>query len=183
MDINGCYTCIHCTYSQQIKEEKNKSRVCHDLYASFPSCTPKASISHWAVSSRHKKGGGAESCTYVCAYSLLRGVCTQNPSPEQLYNWSVFLQPLSILTQRFWRPVAPPPAAPRGALTLSLPSDSLPPAHPSHTKPITILFVCISNVVPLPGFPSASPLSHPLSLCLYEGAPTPTHSPIPTSLP
>ena len=43
-----------------------------------------------------------------------------------------------------------------------------------------ILFVYISNVIPLLGYPSTHP-SHPIlpPLCLYEGAPPPTHPLLP----
>jgi hypothetical protein len=40
---------------------------------------------------------------------------------------------------------------------------------------IVILFIYISNVIPLPSFPSTNSLSPPPSACLYEGAPLPTH--------
>jgi len=40
---------------------------------------------------------------------------------------------------------------------------------------LDILFIYISNFIPLPGFPSANPLSHLPSPCFYEGALSPTH--------
>jgi hypothetical protein len=40
---------------------------------------------------------------------------------------------------------------------------------------LVILFIYISNVFPLPSFPSTSRLSPPPSPCLYEGAPPPFH--------
>ena len=42
---------------------------------------------------------------------------------------------------------------------------------------LDIFFIYISNVIPFPGLPSRSPLSHPFFPCLYEG--TPTHSYLP----
>jgi hypothetical protein len=39
--------------------------------------------------------------------------------------------------------------------------------------PLDIFFIYISNVFPFPGLPFRNPLSHPSSLCLYEGAPPP----------
>ena len=36
---------------------------------------------------------------------------------------------------------------------------------------LVILFTYISNVIPIPSFPSTDPLSSPPSHCLYEGAP------------
>jgi hypothetical protein len=42
-----------------------------------------------------------------------------------------------------------------------------------------ILFIYISNVIPLPCFPSSNPLLHPLSPCLYEAALPPTHPLLP----
>jgi hypothetical protein len=47
---------------------------------------------------------------------------------------------------------------------------------------LDILFIYISNVISFPGFSSTNALSHPLSLCFYEGD-SPTHPPTPTSLP
>jgi hypothetical protein len=44
---------------------------------------------------------------------------------------------------------------------------------------LVILFIYISNVIPLPSFPSTSPLSCPPSPCLYGGAPPPAHTPLP----
>jgi hypothetical protein len=38
-----------------------------------------------------------------------------------------------------------------------------------------IFFIYISNVIFFPGFPSATPLSHPPSPCFYEGVPPPTY--------
>jgi hypothetical protein len=35
-------------------------------------------------------------------------------------------------------------------------------------------FICISNVIPFPSFPSENPLSHPSSPCFYDGASPPT---------
>jgi hypothetical protein len=43
---------------------------------------------------------------------------------------------------------------------------------------LVILFIFISNVIPLPSFPSTSPLPPP-SPCLYEGAPPRTHPLLP----
>ena len=40
---------------------------------------------------------------------------------------------------------------------------------------LVILFTYISNVIPLPSFPSTSSLSFPPSRCFYEGAIPPTH--------
>ena len=42
-----------------------------------------------------------------------------------------------------------------------------------------ILFIYISNVIPFPGFPSATPLSHPPLPFFYEGAPPSTYSLLP----
>jgi hypothetical protein len=47
---------------------------------------------------------------------------------------------------------------------------------------LVILFIYISNVIPLPSFPSTNPLSPPLTPCLYEGAPPPAH-PLPLQCP
>jgi hypothetical protein len=44
---------------------------------------------------------------------------------------------------------------------------------------LNIFFIYISNVIPFPGLPYITPLSHPPSPCLYEGAPPP----IPAFLP
>jgi hypothetical protein len=41
---------------------------------------------------------------------------------------------------------------------------------------LDIFFIYISNVFTFPGLPFGNPLSHPLSPCLYKGAPPPTHS-------
>jgi hypothetical protein len=43
---------------------------------------------------------------------------------------------------------------------------------------VIFLFICISNVIPIPSFPSTSPLSPPPSPCLYEGAPSSTKPPL-----
>ena len=40
-------------------------------------------------------------------------------------------------------------------------------------------FIYTLNVISFPGFPSASPLSHPPSPCFYEGAHPPTQSCLP----
>jgi hypothetical protein len=53
---------------------------------------------------------------------------------------------------------------------------------------LIILFVYISNDIPLPGYPSTNPHSIPPQarpLCLYEGAPLPIHllPPYPSSIP
>ena len=44
---------------------------------------------------------------------------------------------------------------------------------------LVILFIYISNVSPLPSFPSTSPLSSPPSPCLYESVPPPAHQLLP----
>ena len=44
------------------------------------------------------------------------------------------------------------------------------------------LFVYISSVIPFPSFASATPLSYPLLICLYEGAFPPTY-PLPPHCP
>jgi len=46
-----------------------------------------------------------------------------------------------------------------------------------------ILFIYISNVIPLPSFPSTNPLSPPPSPCLYDGAPSPACPPTPAQQP
>lgn len=47
---------------------------------------------------------------------------------------------------------------------------------------LNILFICISNAIPVPGFPDRNHLSYSLFPCFYEGAPTSTHS-LPTPHP
>ena len=47
---------------------------------------------------------------------------------------------------------------------------------------LDILFICISNVIPSPGFPSGNILSHIPPSCFYEGTPPPTH-PLPSLCP
>jgi hypothetical protein len=45
---------------------------------------------------------------------------------------------------------------------------------------LNIFFIYISNVFSFPGLPFRNPLSHSPSPCLYEGAPPPIHSHLPT---
>ena len=44
---------------------------------------------------------------------------------------------------------------------------------------MNILFIYVSNVIPLPCFPSVNPLSHPPLPCFFEGAPPPTYPLLP----
>jgi hypothetical protein len=47
---------------------------------------------------------------------------------------------------------------------------------------LDILFIYISNIIPFPGFHSATPLSHPPSLCFYGDIPHPPTHPCLTAL-
>jgi hypothetical protein len=60
--------------------------------------------------------------------------------------------------------------------------DKVPGRLPLFSFSLLVIYL-ISNVILLPGFPSANPLSNPPSSCFYEGVPPSTHSPTPSSLP
>jgi hypothetical protein len=57
-----------------------------------------------------------------------------------------------------------------GRADSALKHGTISPALSSFFFKLVILFICISNVIPFLGFPSANPLSHPFP-CFYEGAP------------
>jgi len=80
--------------------------------------------------------------------------------PSLLYNTKVFPKYISIDTQMF---------------SVSFPHPDLDFAYIFLNFLLDILFIYISNVIPIPGFSSTETLSHPPFPCFYEGAPHPNH--------